>query len=162
MARLTKELLKKMLKECLMEIAEEERLLIAKETKEVSKSSIKEHVAKRHPLTKDELIQKHFSSEQEDEDEDDIISNPHLKETINNLSNNLGVLDESKKAIFESIFEDTARTTYVEMMQNDINYRGPAPKPTKEQKQADEQSLKSLAPEGDVSRWAKWAFGDKN
>jgi hypothetical protein len=138
MAKLTKETLKKLLKECLVELLQEENMFLVKESVNSSKPS-------QTNMIKEELQVK-----------DAVKENPYLKEAINNLSNSM--LDKNKREMFADIFEDTAKTTYQDMLANDINYRGPVAPPTEEQRQSDVKSLEEIAVGGDLSRWAKVAF----
>jgi len=151
MAKLTKQSFKALLKECLMEILEEENVIFVKESKG--------NVSKPNRQKLQQMIREEIS---EPKSVEQTVDNPFLKESINNLSENLSMLDKSKRSIYESIFEDTARTTYQEMIQNDVNYSGPALKPTAQQLKEDEEVLKEMTMDGDLSRWAAVAFGGNN
>lgn len=138
MASLTKGTLKELLRECLVELMEEEGFSLVKEgaqhTAAPSRPAAPETSPTRSP------------------DSAPPLENQMLKESIKELTGNM-------PDMFASIFEDTARTTLQEQLANEGKVVIP---PSEEAIAADETVLKEMANGGDMKRWASVAFAGRS
>lgn len=139
MAKLTKNELKSILKECLKEILHEEGILLA-EGSAVSRKEETEQTQRQNA------------------------AKTRLFEHVNSVASNFGESDVMRK-----IFEDTAITTLQKQEANghSVGLAGGASVPmlsevaSVEQVKQDKQQLSNLSFGGDISRWAKVAFANK-
>lgn len=139
MAKLTKGTLKELLRECLVELMEEEGISFIKEGAPAS--------ATPRPTAPESAARVPASPAPARP-----IENQMLKESIKELTGNM-------PDMFASIFEDTARTTLQEQLANEGKVVLP---PSEEAMAADETVLKEMAEGGDLGRWASVAFAGQS
>jgi len=150
MARLRREDLKKLLKECLLEILTEEKLLVP----------LKENIATNNKIL---LNDNPYTSQQP---KINILptnnKNSALIESVQSVANAFG----SKSGMFADLLADTAMTT----LQAQRNGGLPGDRLgdgmilesfVEEEQKNDTNALQTLAPDGDVKKWAKFAFAKK-
>ena len=150
MARLRREDLKKLLKECLLEILTEEKLLIP----------LKENIATNNKIL---LNDNPYTSQQSKINTLPTNNkNSALIESVQSVANAFG----SKSGMFADLLADTAMTT----LQAQRNGGGPGDRLgdgmilesfVEEEQKNDTNALQTLAPDGDVKKWAKFAFAKK-
>ena len=89
--------------------------------------------------------------------------NPALQHLIENTAHAIGKGNEAAANTYAEIFADTAMNTIPNQMANDSNRQGygalAAPGAGQMQERVDPRELQSLAKQGDVTHWAKLAFG---
>ena len=143
MAVLTKSSLKKMMKECLLEILEERDLEIVQEGRRapVAPSARPAAGSEGPPVNKRVDAQ-----------------NQMLKENASILASSIGQSNPEQQDIFASIFEDTAMNTLQEQVEH-----GQTGIPGKEVTPAviaeEVKQLEGLTDDGDIGRWARVALG---
>ena len=151
MARLKREDLKKLLKECLLEILREEKIL----------SPLKENFVTNNNKTL--LNENPYTAQQP---KINVLptnnKNSALIESVQSVANAFG----SKSGMFADLLADTAMTT----LQAQRNGGGPGDRLgdgmilesfVEEEQKNDTNALQTLAPDGDVKKWAKFAFAKK-
>lgn len=153
MARLTKETLKGIFKECLREILKEEGII----------QNLKENVKfSRSPSP--------MLNESVDDDGDD--DQPQLNneqeavmlESIRSLSRGMGHSGKNAN-LYAELLADTALKTLPEQMSSDMTSQGKTGIPevyTKKAQEKDMADLKSLTGGADLTRWSKVAFAKKD
>ena len=150
MARLTRKDLKSLLKECLLEILKEEKIL----------APLKENItANNKPI----LNENPYISQQKSNGLPINNKNSALIETVQTVASAFG----SKSSMFADLLADTAMTT----LQAQRNGGLPGDRLgegmilesfVEAEQKSDVQTLQNLAPDGDVKKWAKFAFAKKN
>jgi hypothetical protein len=150
MARLKREDLKKLLKECLLEILREEKMLAP--LKENFVPSNEKVVLNGNP----------YAGQQKPNVLPTNNKNSALIESVQSVANAFG----SKSGMFADLLADTAMTT----LQAQRNGGLPGDRLgdgmilesfVEEEQKNDTNALQSLAPDGDVKKWAKFAFAKK-
>jgi len=158
MARLTKSQLKGILKECLIEILREEKIL----------SSLKESVnsapatqTRRLPSsegTKTKQLQNptDYTTQQRTREQ---LANAGLVEQINHLANVVSVGGDS--SLFADILADTAMTTYQKQHEKGVPGTVVMESYTNERLAEEVESLQEMTPDGNLKHWAQVAFAKK-
>jgi hypothetical protein len=150
MARLTRKDLKNLLKECLLEILREEKILAPLKENLVTNNN--KHVLNENP----------YNNQQKSNVLPINNKNSALIETVQTVANAFG----SKSSMFADLLADTAMTTLQAQrnggLPGDRLGEGMILESFVEAEQKnDVQSLQNLAPDGDVKKWAKFAFAKK-
>ena len=144
MASLTKGTLKKMLRECLKEILEEEGFSLVQE-------------GRAAPVASPTMPTQASANNNKPP-----VENQLLKEHVNSLANSIGQTNPEQQDIFASIFADTAQNTLQEQVEPGMG-GGWAAKPATPEVIAEEvKQLEGLSLDGDIGRWAQVALGGRS
>lgn len=143
MAKLTKSDLKKIMKECLVEILEENGLSLVSESTTPTQPKVDPLVSPPAPSAPARPIE-----------------NAMLKENVNLLAGSIGITNPDKQDIFASIFEDTALHTLQEQREHGQGAIPTVPvNPAAIEKEV--KQLEELSVDGDIGRWAQVALGGR-
>lgn len=160
MAKLTKKELKGLLKECLLEILNEENILPAlKESYAVDANS--QPSVQRASVN--DLVAANTNTPAENSE--DMRQSQLVRENVGSLAALAGNGKDS--ALYESILADTALTTYQTQLSDPEFKKGSSgvyipEHVSREQEAKDKQEIENLVPGQDIGRWAQVAFGKKD
>jgi len=154
--KLTKKELKSILKECLLEIFQDQLNQPSPKKSGAELTSVMSEVLIPRSPTNTPLPPQQLPVSK--------IQNPGLQERVNNVADTLSIHDPSKAEMYRAILEDTALNTL--QRQHEMGALGASGfsvgPVTAADAASDQAQLKSIAPGGDVSLWAKIAFGNKS
>ena len=144
MARLTKEILKSLMRECIEEIFEEKNLVLMKEG---ARAAPVAPAPAARPTAQPEAPAERPARRE----------NPMLVENINRLASSLAITSPDKQSLYADIFADTAANTLQEQVEPGKG-NVQAIEVTPEVMEKEVEQLEHLSIDGDIGRWAAVAF----
>lgn len=156
--KLTKKELKGILKECLKEIFKEDPDILL--TSAISQALAEQkQLSPRKQSKKEQQVNEVLTNSVDVPVE---IENPFLKEKVDILTESIVVGSNKDKALYKSIFQDTAINT-LQRQNEGVNADPSIGLPASPQEIIqDKAQLKTLSSDGDIKHWAAVAFRKKN
>jgi hypothetical protein len=163
--KLTKTDLKKILKECLIEIFQENpaMLVVSEGRSQVTRKKVNGNLIKEIPTTNTTTANRPIAEDNNDNNlsSSSRINNPSLRESVDLITRQLSQGSSSNSDLIRRALEDTALTT----LQNQLGgpsgmslAEGGTGNASPEILAQEQQELKALAVDGDLGRWAKIAL----
>lgn len=176
--KLTKTEFKSMIKECIRELVKEGAFneVLSEEVSNVAKSNriaSRDMVSTKNPtdVAKARMLAARMAGYNDfngsSENVSDVPMNENLKKLIETTSSQMGKGDTKAANAYAAILADTAMNTLPQQMAQDPSRNGgygalAAAGMQGVQEKVAPQELQAIAPAGDVSHWAKLAFGKYN